>query len=138
MSSIFCPVGKNVSGCKKCHLPETGFNPDAARSYHFIDAKKERFHLQTHPRFCTMDLLDNKIYFDENIFALISPTSPSIAFRFDFYNENHQERIGLVDSVRKCLNTNDFSNPAGLRKAAADAAARQNSEIVSQRRHIYD
>ena len=139
MSSVYCPVGHNIAGCKKCHLRDNNNQLDNARLYDLCDQKKKRMILQTHPLFCTTDIFDNSLVFDLDMLLLQLPFKT--ALRLHMLDESYQERLQLVRSMRKFnkeLTEYHSANKAELEHLVRRIADRISEGSVDNRRNIYE
>jgi hypothetical protein len=128
MSSAYCSIGKNRSGCRACvtaAAADAGM-PDPGRIYTLVDRREQRFMLQTHPRTCHTDLLNADILsvpeWLAELTALLARSpgqSPAMRARLYFLDETARERRQLVDNYHLVLQS--FATPA---IDAADQAAR--------------
>jgi putative protease len=144
MSSAFCPVGQNQAQCRKCYLQETDIYPDQAKMYNFIDRKKQRHILQTHPRFCTMDLLSSWLRYDEIMLVgqgSFASVGINTSLRLYFMTETSTEKRRLINLIRaynKSLKKEDQERfLAEIRKHTAAIADSVEAELKTGRRNIY-
>ncbi len=139
MSSVYCPVGQNVIGCKKCHLKDTAVKPDNAKLYDLCDQNRKKMILQTHPLFCTTDIFDSSVLLD---IAMLTKSWPvKTAWRLHMLDESYQERLQLVRAMRKL--TDDMmqehsANTAELEQLVRRIADRIADGSVDTRRKIYE
>ncbi|NLW11564.1 MAG: U32 family peptidase [Clostridiaceae bacterium] len=139
MSSIYCPVGHNVSGCRKCYQQDTIIKPDNAKLYDLCDQKNKRMILQTHPQFCTTDIVDSSLLLDLDMLRL--PWTGNIAWRLHMLDESYQERIEIVQSFRKLsLGSDQYrkANEAAVENSIRAVADRITEGSVDRRRVIYE
>jgi U32 family peptidase len=62
MTNVYCPVGHNLPGCRRCHTctPDE-FHPDPGSLYQLEDRRQLTFPLLTHPRDCHIEIMQHSI-----------------------------------------------------------------------------
>lgn len=139
MSSRYCPVGKNTPGCTLCHNAATASMPDAAEPYTFFDSSKSLLVLQTHPRFCTMDLLDNALYFNPDDLRLLADHQKySFALQVSYYDETDSQRTRLIDAFRQFIQSPNSHSLEVIQTCVDYVAEQLQSPVASKKRMIFE
>ena len=107
MTNVYCPVGHNLPGCRRCHtrVPDDQ-HPDPGSQYSLEDRRQLTFPLLTHPRDCHVEIMQHSILcvpqhildLQQNMHQVTGLTA-----RLYFLNETIQDRRQLIQQARSLL-----------------------------------
>ena len=139
MTNVYCPVGHNLPGCRRCHtrVPDDQ-HPDPGSQYSLEDRRQLTFPLLTHPRDCHVEIMQHSILcVPQQILDLLQDIHQAscLTARLYFLNETVQDRRQLIQQARSLLAAAGQNEPKQIQTivaftdTAAEIARRTGSKL---------